>query len=236
MANFCMKYLVSHPFGDELEEARIQELALSGYYGFHDYALAFWHRHVDAIAVTETEEISSTEVLQSAVQRMFHKHADSSKTGANDRIAQPTPTQESLQILMETWYHKGSDAFKGFENQAISVREAIESINLTELCATENSRLLDLLGRPRFKCSKVRCLKFADGFLTRKDRDSHLSEHERPFKCPVESCHARVSGFSSQPLLDSHAERFHNDKISPSTQFAHLMLVGTYVKERDITE
>jgi len=47
-ALFCAQFLTSRPFRLGVER-EIQECALTGYYGFHDYATAFWWNHVDKL-------------------------------------------------------------------------------------------------------------------------------------------------------------------------------------------
>jgi ankyrin repeat protein len=222
MAIFCSRYLTSYPFSDGLEASSVRDSALSGYYGFHDYAVAFWHHHIGSIVADESDLTADLrmDVHRSAIQ-LLENYATTPLTDseAQSSTSLPVPTGQDVRALMETWRSNSSEAFPAFERRTSTIRRVIESINPIQLDDRAKAALLELVGLPRFKCPKIQCLRFADGFPNQRARDSHVKEHERPFKCSAEGCYARISGFSYQSDLDAHVERFHADDTTTSTLF-----------------
>jgi hypothetical protein len=49
MALFCAQYLCSVPFTLEEGKSDVETHCLAGYYGFPDYAVANWWKHVKRI-------------------------------------------------------------------------------------------------------------------------------------------------------------------------------------------
>ena len=70
-------------------------------------------------------------------------------------------------------------------------------------------RSLLLNGSGCYKCPKVWCGYFADGFQRREDRDKHVVQHERPFRCSVDECLHAELGFDSVKGLKRHERTSH---------------------------
>lgn len=65
-------------------------------------------------------------------------------------------------------------------------------------------------GRNYFKCERLSCPYFHEGFENSKDRDKHTKRHERPFQCVIETCDQSTFGFASNKQLEKQYE-----KLSP---------------------
>ena len=52
-----------------------------------------------------------------------------------------------------------------------------------------------------FKCSKVSCEYFIQGFTTASERDSHSRWNARPFKCDIAGCDFSKIGFEHASAL-----------------------------------
>ncbi|KAI1657699.1 hypothetical protein F4813DRAFT_389436 [Daldinia decipiens] len=91
--------------------------------------------------------------------------------------------------------------------------EYVESItdDRAEMTALEKS-----YGPNWFKCRKVSCYYFHEGFNSRASRQQHYDRHERPFKCDEENCPAAWIGFGSLKELEKHKRNVHPgiDKLS----------------------
>lgn len=80
------------------------------------------------------------------------------------------------------------------------------SVRLTD---TERHSLGNLYGQKRFKCPKIDCEKFFDGFGDSKSRKKHVDGHDRPFRCDMPECQKELAGFKSLHDLQKHQSRFH---------------------------
>jgi len=71
-------------------------------------------------------------------------------------------------------------------------------------------------GDKLFKCKYPRCDSYIEGFATKKERDSHINQHLRPFKCEVQTCFYSTIGFAKLMELENHmAEKHQTDIDSP---------------------
>jgi uncharacterized Zn-finger protein len=75
-----------------------------------------------------------------------------------------------------------------------------------------------------FRCPKIMCFYFHEGFKTSELRTNHVNYHELPFHCLVESCQRSVSGFGfrSNPELTSHSKKYHPEECDLSQTFANV--------------
>jgi hypothetical protein len=57
------------------------------------------------------------------------------------------------------------------------------------------SKLKALYGLRLFRCDRIFCPHYVDGFETRRARDTHIAEHSRPFRCNELECAFAELGF-----------------------------------------
>ncbi|KAK0707850.1 hypothetical protein B0H67DRAFT_588771 [Lasiosphaeris hirsuta] len=69
--------------------------------------------------------------------------------------------------------------------------------------------LLRFYGEHHFKCQRVLCDYFHEGFDTKGALDNHSNRHDRPYECPVESCSRVVMGFLTHRDRERHLQQFH---------------------------
>ncbi|KAL6400884.1 hypothetical protein AUP68_16602 [Ilyonectria robusta] len=204
MAIYCSQYLSSHPFAEGLCAVDIEESALTGYYGLLDYALAFFQHHADFILTVNSG--SNIALRQNVIQSMHHLLPYS--LYEPDEESNLTATHVAVQLRIAKWLSFSGDS-SSIQMRIAAIRKVIEAIDYSALNDGTQRAFLDLNGLERFKCPKIRCLKFASGFQNQQERNLHLLEHDRPFKCSTEGCYARVTGFPSKCDLDSHSQRLH---------------------------
>jgi uncharacterized Zn-finger protein len=77
------------------------------------------------------------------------------------------------------------------------------------LDSREQSALLRFYGKKRYKCPKVICFDFHEGFTDAKSRDLHIKRHERPFRCTFDDCSIAEFGFGTSKELEKHERLFH---------------------------
>ncbi|RYP43713.1 hypothetical protein DL768_009760 [Monosporascus sp. mg162] len=205
------------PKGLDGASSEIRKHAITGYYGFQDYAAAFWWKHAHRVINT------ATDIDTDLYNKMLHSVARAMEAYGNSNNSLPEPgrcptdaVQHRLQELADD-AHEWEDNFK-IEFRARAIRNTIE-ILLTEESASEtHCSTLTLYGSVRYKCHKPWCQSFYRGFERREDRDKHLLEHDRPFRCCVEGCYGNEIGFPSESDLRRHTERLHSTQ--PTIQFA----------------
>ena len=96
------------------------------------------------------------------------------------------------------------------ETQLQRRRSIYEDIMTDKNPLSEVLRMSLLLNGSRcYKCPKIWCGYFADGFQRREDRNKHVGQHERPFHCSFEEClHAKL-GFGLEKELKRHVKTSH---------------------------
>ncbi|QYS97700.1 hypothetical protein H0G86_004921 [Trichoderma simmonsii] len=215
-AIFCSQYLTSLPFTSELNTLKIQELALTGFYGFLDYAVAFWHHHFKRAMNSESGANSDlrAEALQSA--KRVHDIWVSSLP-QDQEIGNLIPEQPAQSDIKQQYQSAGD--IHGIHQRIISIRKGIEAINLSSLAESHRTSFIELDGITKFKCPDLRCTKFSDGFCDEHHRDLHVRAHKRPFKCVVDGCYARVMGYPTSQALDAHSKRFHDEDSGTTLSF-----------------
>jgi len=225
-AIFYSKYLTSKPFTPGFPSDTIQDLALAGYYGLHDYAAVYWHHHVKAVLDSE-EEISAKsrkEVVQSTghLFAALCRHLPQQYLSLLPDGNTPRDLTDMTMLSMIEEYNRTDPKASRLAEATLVIRQAIEAIDASALEDTKRKAFEQLNGVLRFKCPSIRCVQFATGFSNSKKRWSHIQEHERPFKCTTDGCYARITGFSSKRALDAHIKRLHEIATNPSSIFPQV--------------
>jgi ankyrin repeat protein len=205
----CSAHVTSRPChsrSDSVSGSEIRKHAIMGYYGFQDYAAAFWWKH--AHRVTDTATDIDTDLYNRTLQAVAK--AMEAYSNSNNSVPEPGgyPTDAVQRRLKELAKdaHEWENNFK-IEFRTRAIGNIIEVLS-SEEGASETS-ILTLHGAVRYKCSKPWCQSFYRGFERREDRDQHLLEHDRPFRCSVEGCYGNEIGFPSESDLSRHTERLH---------------------------
>jgi hypothetical protein len=73
-----------------------------------------------------------------------------------------------------------------------------------------------------FRCPKLTCFYFQEGYRTAEQRDNHVNHHDMPFQCRVETCHKSIFGFKSNNELNTHMKRYHPEEVDLGESFTNL--------------
>lgn len=101
-------------------------------------------------------------------------------------------------------------------------RTALEHMAIltnTAVSAEDRARLEAYYGAKPFRCSKLMCFYFHEGFFDRKSRDRHVARHDRPWQCTEPDCTSADLGFDSKQTLDRHVLSFHPDMEMKASLF-----------------
>ncbi|KAH7032709.1 uncharacterized protein B0I36DRAFT_99861 [Microdochium trichocladiopsis] len=75
----------------------------------------------------------------------------------------------------------------------------------------EEAQFQEYYGLNVFKCDRIACDYFYQGFENQELRDAHTKRHERPFLCPVAGCNLVAFGFSTNKDREKHVRSYHPD-------------------------
>ncbi|KAI1114303.1 hypothetical protein F5Y14DRAFT_189934 [Nemania sp. NC0429] len=202
MAIWSSAYLTSLPFRDDIHEDEIYRTALSGYYGLEDYALVSIEKHLDE-SLKDLTNLSS--IITDSLQHMIFRLIKGLGLGGRDQN-----DSEAMNIWKELLDGGKSETItQALEQFSVPTRAATEDIRLEELDNETRDIFISLNGPPLYRCRKLNCLKFSQGFKDKKSQQIHLAQHYNQFTCPSDGCPRRTIGFHSNLELEEHQETSH---------------------------
>ena len=223
MARLCLEYLTFPCFEPETDPDP-QDI-LEGHLAFQDYAIAKWFYHVNAFVKTGPEFLQGAQnpeyqldllanTLDDFTQR-FDEQWDSTLVEDCKRSCQVFEAYrrlyDNLVLLTSHIYahqQKGFDARHKISIKDLDValdrnRKILENLP-TQLGPDDRDRYRRFHDEERcFKCNRITCRFFFEGFKSAKDRDKHVKFHTRPYHCDVPDC-LGAEGFVSQADLDRY--------------------------------
>ena len=92
------------------------------------------------------------------------------------------------------------------------VRSAVETMSASDQTRLE---LEKLYGPNLYKCTRIDCTQFFEGYTELHNRERHHRHHERKYFCTFEGCIAARTGscFVNANQLTNHVTRFHDPFI-----------------------
>jgi len=231
----CLQYLTFDCFDDEAElgQATLRQFILNGYLAFQDYAISMWSEHVHAVVEilkdTSPDDSDSIPKLERALSD-FRCRYDAEIDGQDvceiaERDCQVYGNEVFYEDLLYIWNHICRHQSKGViakdDISLVALREVVKrNRNLMEsLPDAEFGSLTEFYGNNRYKCPKLRCFYFSEGFEDMSRRDKHTYRHDRPFRCEVLGCTIAELGYSSNAELERHNRYFHADRVDLSQSF-----------------
>jgi hypothetical protein len=203
----------------------MRKMILNGDFAFQDYAIAKWFNHVNAWVGSGgkflEEAIDQQSQLQSISEAMddFMIRYDGEDwttdlikdCKTNCSVFEQHPFYDGLVQLTSHIYVFQK---KGFEaRHKISIKSLAEALDrnrklLEEFPKTkpspdekaEYNRFYD--EERRFKCTRITCRYFSEGFKDEKTRKRHVNIHDRPFQCEVPDCLGADMGFANTRDLE----------------------------------
>lgn len=237
IAKFCLHYLNFGCFDADLATLDILEFLRQGYYSFEDYAIAHWLDHVDSSTSQPLPlEANSFEPLSQKLRLFLTKH------GLESSPSQPVSTEPRFQgirhlsftIELDGLAHlarqrKSNEKYLDLETHPQRRRLIYEDV-ITNSNPQNEAFRKDLLLRVSgwFKCPKKHCNHFFDGFANKEDRDKHINQHERPFRCSFEECPYATLGYGTEIELKRHEKKSH-----PTSENSEWVF-PTYKPEEDL--
>jgi Ankyrin repeats (3 copies) len=210
-----------------LAEQSMQEFIKTGHYSFAEYAIVHWAEHL--LSAMSSVDVPSLELLAVAIRGFLKAHF----SPAASKQAIPKPIEKTIDKYQTYEFHndlgqaiallearKLSNLNKGnvinnlgLEEILSRIRSLMESMSISE---GNKESLLKVYGTNIFKCPRIDCKGFFDGFPERDECQQHQKRHDRQFYCTFEGCVAAKSGFTSSRELERHFERLHGFSGTPS--------------------
>ncbi|KAL0253341.1 hypothetical protein SLS55_010317 [Diplodia seriata] len=227
----CLSYLQLPAFDQHLEEKDAGRCILSGHYAFMDYALPSWTFHLINLLQHGQLEHNGVQELADSLRAFFKGH----HTTANDRSIEDKAVKkmispfknesflgqlaESIRLAQDLSFDEAYE--KTLPNssdylvpQVILVRNIIEDFTLN---SGMRYQLQEIHGSKLFKCPKLRCRYFSQGFVDAQERDNHVNEHERPYCCSYSGCVVALLGYPTEQQLQRHEAEAHHESPSSFT-------------------
>ena len=218
IAGFCLHYLNFGCFDVDLTESEIRDFLRQGYYSFEDYAIAHWLDHVESCTSQPLPlEAISLEGLAQKLESFFIIHGLDSPPDLSvftdlrfHRIRHLDFTKRLEGLAHLARQRESTQKYLDLEAQLRRRRALYEDIVINAKPHDEALRRnLLLKASGWFKCPHKHCDFFFDGFSDSKDRDEHISQHERPFRCSFQEClHAKL-GYATEKDMKRHEKLSH---------------------------
>ncbi|PWY71403.1 hypothetical protein BO83DRAFT_379245 [Aspergillus eucalypticola CBS 122712] len=229
MASLCVGYLALPGFEIILPDESVSDLLSTGYYAFLDYAVCFWSFHLqEGLKGTKDREDALT--LIGVLSKFLESHYRRPTKDLNippsahelrRRIEEHGPwsaAEKFLHAFISAQSQINCYTQDAASNACLNIPDVISRIrDNIERAVSENlgsgridSRVLySFYGRNLYKCPRMSCDFFHQGFETPQQRESHLSKHDRPFGCSFPQCYRATIRFGLKRQLEKHIADTH---------------------------
>lgn len=212
----------------------MQQYALGGHFVLQDYVVAKWSDHLHAVVKMDFDSLSkdgdsSVVELATALEDFCIHYEDEIYQQDLLQVAQADcqahQERDFYRHLLHVWNHVCKHQEKGIiarDDISLEVLRKVVKRNrelIEMLSDTEFSVLASLYGTNRYKCTKLRCFFFHEGFHDAATRDKHVKRHDRPFQCEVAGCSIAEFGFPSNTELEKHKRFFHPESADLTMSF-----------------
>lgn len=199
---------------------------MQGHLAFQDYAVAKWFHHVNAFIDHGKELVSEgvgvlsrLEEMSTALDDFISKYEDEDWYECD-----VTDCKEKCKIFEDKNFYPQLVAVAShiytFQKKGFDARHTVNVKSLAT-ALERNRNLLEELPKTisntelvtyrqfyddarRYKCTKITCVYFWDGFKDPKSRKRHVALHERPYQCEASDCLAAEYGFSNSRDLEKY--------------------------------
>jgi hypothetical protein len=251
LTTLCLQYLTFDCFAPDTDDQRLGHLALKGHFAFQDYAVAKWGYHLRAVIDIGQQLLLSGSDNATALNDIGDALDDFTIMYEEETLHQSIdePAKEACAIfencifhdsLLSAWSHIFRHQQRGPESRnEVSLsslaktlkrnREILEKI-LPSRTSTGNDlapSLDEMYGIKRFKCPRVTCHYFHEGFRDSASRETHITRHDRPFNCTVTDCLGSETGFLANKDLEKHMRAYHFELCNLAETFASKKVMPT---------
>lgn len=225
LSKLCLEQFCLSEFDDTLATADVEQHVQEGAFAFFEYSLVNWashflerlkqgeQRNTSSLAEPEVEEFVELLGIFLDVHWVKPKRKARIKSSMVSAV-RSLPGLEAdyrVQLLQTVASVKGFTSFElqdpiCYETLKLysilrKVRLAIE--NLAQDPSTRTT-LEQFYGESVFKCPRLYCKWFYEGFQTAQKREEHLAKHERAYYCSYIGCLHATVGCKTADELEAH--------------------------------
>ncbi|OAR02604.1 hypothetical protein LLEC1_06424 [Akanthomyces lecanii] len=223
LALLSLDYLSLPQMHKNSDEEDIREALVNGVYAFYDYASACWALHMQSgISMGCVEDCA---ILRETAETFIEQHW----AAAPARLLVTNKIEESLsafklseaydqisQAIVWSYHQMGPKSKAPCSDEATDlwqvtekVRSSLEAMHAVTLPDAESEALKKFYGSNIFKCSRVSCYYYHQGFRNADQRDAHIQRHERPFRCRIDGCPKEIFGYTTRERCNKHLFEYH---------------------------
>jgi hypothetical protein len=196
----------------------------SGIHAFYDYASACWAMHLQTgiPSLDVGDKLRSLlETLETFIELHWSSTSKYLKISEKVRVSlSPITASECYDRISQAveWSRKqlGSHCQDPTQDEALDLwqvtdktRSVLEEMNSRSLPEIERQQLDQFYGSNWFKCPRVSCYYYYQGFSTARQKKNHVDRHDRPFLCVVDGCPVNLFGCLTENELKRHAFDYH---------------------------
>ncbi|KAE8378508.1 hypothetical protein BDV26DRAFT_281035 [Aspergillus bertholletiae] len=230
----CLRYLGLDIFRRDISTLELRDNALRGDFAFQDYAVSVWFLHVGTMIDRKQDFLLGNINLQdriAGISRALEHFVNFYLLDGNNILEQARVDCEYFQQypfydnLVRIWNHiccaqRGDLEARNNVSLPLLRETLARNRKLLEDLSTEGSIVLSkLYDEYPFRCPKVLCFYFHEGFKNETAREDHINHHSRPFRCTVESCTINEMGFTTKRALAAHTKKYHPEERDPGDTF-----------------
>lgn len=228
-----MQYLTFECFDEEIDPRKLRELALDGHFIFQDYAISQWFLHlytiIDFGPNRSLKDLEAKRAFTAAIQDFVSRYEDDILEPASMEAVKAGckafGEEEFYRSLVRLWDHVEEHLKKSSQaKNDVSIKTLADVLNrnrkLIQDLASKFPRIKEFYGEKPYKCPKLTCYYFHEGFEDAKTLKKHINQHERPFNCAVPDCSFTEFGFTSNNQLEKHTRVCHPDISQQDSVFA----------------
>lgn len=233
MAHLCLTYLAFDQFLPQLPSHQVKLALHNGDYAFADYASCYWATHlVEGVRDVSNNTMVDLRILTEAID-VFLGIQWASRL---DPLTVSKTLQTQLAPIKHcSEYEKTCQAVVSTKNQLLpsgkgplkeevlyiskvmsNIRSEMESfaqaLNITN---AEKDNIEAFYGPNLFKCVRLNCRFYHEGFATDTQQRQHNDKHERAFLCAERGCPWETIGYATGKELRAHIKQCHEEPEYP---------------------
>lgn len=222
LTEICLNYFCLPAFSADATDQEVLIYIETGIYAFVDYAMVHWVAHLEHV-VEGLQAGQLPVTLVDLLLRFFNLHWKTPR-----KRAKPTKTIARLceKIKQDDMHKKIKDTMSAMHCLMwtnLSDTASVQTLDLFAVLSRVRTVLQSLVLQPKlqelygvniYKCSRIYCKWFHEGFPTIAEQTSHIEKHERSHLCKEQACMYATFGFPTAKELATHVSTAHEPVLA----------------------